>query len=129
MKKFFLILTSLVLGTVLFSGCFAVIVGAGVAGGIAISQDTVRLQANTTYERAWNTAHTALDKMGIINSEDQKAGTVVATIEESHVVAKVSLIAPRVVRIEVKARKNLLPNVDLASKIINDINNRLHSLL
>jgi len=129
MKKFSLILTGLLLSTMLFSGCFALILGAGVAGGIAISQDTIRLQANTTFDRAWKTAHTALDKMGIINSEDQKAGTVVATIEESHVVAKISLIAPRVVRIEVKARKNLLPNQDLASRIINDINNRLHTLL
>ena len=129
MKKYSLLLVSLLMSTFLFSGCIAIILGAGVAGGIVISQDTVRLQFDTNSERAWDKTHAALDKMGIINSEDKKAGTIEATIQESHVTARITPVTTQAMRIEVKARKNLLPNIDLANKVINDINNRLHAIL
>ncbi len=127
MRKFPVVLIGLVLSTFFLSGCVAIILGAGVAGGIAISQDTVRLQYDTNFENAWQTTHIALDKMGIISAEDKKAGKIEATIQESHVVARVIPVVSTAMRIEVKARKNMLPNIDLASKIINDINNRLHA--
>jgi hypothetical protein len=129
MKKFTLVAVGLFLSASLLSGCIAILLGAGVAGGIVISQDTIRLQYDTNFDRAYRATHDALDKMGIINAEDKKAGTIVATIQDSHINARVIPVTSNAIRIEVKARKNLLPNLDLASKIINDINNRLHSIL
>ena len=127
MKRFFLLSVACLLSVVLFSGCVALILGAGVAGGIAISQDTIRLQSNTNRDRAFNVTRQTLDRMGIINKEEPKAGTIEATVEDSHVVARIIPVTKSSMRIEVKVRKNLLPNMDLASKIINDINSRLHS--
>lgn len=129
MKKYFLPLASLLISIPLLSGCVAVLVGAGVAGGIAVSNDTVRLQIETNYEKAWKATHDALDRTGIINAQDKNAGTIEATVEESHIMATITIVAPQSTRIEIKARKNLLPNMDLANKIINNINNRLHATL
>lgn len=111
----------------LLSGCVAVLVGAGVAGGIAASQDKGQLQVDCNFDRAFKTTHVALDRMGIINSEDKSSGSIEATLQESHVIARVVSVTAHSTRIEIKARKNLLPNIDLANKIINDINNRLHT--
>ena len=127
MKRILFLIVSCLLSVVLFSGCVAIILGAGVAGGIAISQDTIRLQSNTNRDRAFNVTHQTLDRMGIINKEDPKAGTIESTVEDSHVVARIIPVTKNSMRIEIKARKNLLPNMDLASKIVNDINSRLHS--
>ncbi len=127
MKRFILASVACLLSVVLFSGCVALILGAGVAGGIAISQDTIRLQSNTSRDRAFNVTHQTLDRMGIINKEDPKANMIEATVEDSHVVARIIPVTKNSIRIEVKVRKNLLPNMDLASKIINDINGRLKS--
>lgn len=127
MKRFFLLTISCLLSVFLFSGCVAIILGAGVAGGIAVSQDTIRLQSNTSHDRAFNVTHQTLDRIGIINKEDQKAGIIESTVEDSHVVARIIPVTKNSIRIEVKVRKNLLPNMDLASKIVNDINGRLHS--
>ena len=126
-KRLFLLSMSCVLSAFLFSGCIALFLGAGVAGGIAISQDTIRLQYNCNTQKAYKATHDSLDHMGIINSEDQKANKIEATVEDSHITARIIPVTHNSTRIEVKARKNLLPNLDLASKIINDINGRLHA--
>lgn len=112
----------------LLSGCVLFVLGAGAAGGLAATHDKVHLQFDTDFENGWKITHKALDFMGIINSQDKAAGTILATIEESNVVAKVTVIGQSSIQIEVKARKNMLPNLDLANKILNDINNRLHAL-
>lgn len=127
MKRVFLLTMSCLLSVFLFSGCVAIILGAGVAGGIAISQDTIRLQSNTNRDRAYNVTRQTLDRLGIINKEDQKTDTMEATVEDSHVVARIIPVTKNSMRIEIKVRKNMLPNMDLASKIVNDINGRLHS--
>ncbi len=127
MKRYFL-LPIVLLGMLLSSGCVALLVGAGVAGGIAVSQDKVQLQVDTSYEHAFKVVHTTLERMGIINTEDQKGGNIEATIQESHVIARITSVTAKSVRIEIKARKNFLPNMDLANKIINDINNRFHAI-
>ena len=114
------------MGVVLLNGCVPILIGAGVAGGIVVTQDMVRLQYDTSFDHAWDTTHEAIDKMGIISFQDKKAGKIEATIQESFVTARVTPVTAQSMKIEIKARKNMLPNMDLANKIINDINNRLH---
>ncbi len=123
MKKLALVITAMISGAALY-GCAAVLVGAGVAGGIAISEDTAKLEADTTYDRAWGITSGVLKDMGAITSSDKESGKIEAVIQESKVEAKVIPLTSRTVRIEIKVRKNLLPNMDLAMRIINRINSK-----
>jgi hypothetical protein len=123
MKKILLycyVVAALMIG----SGCAAVLIGAGVAGGVAISEDTAKLEVDTNYNRAWNITYDTIKKMGVINTQDKTAGKIEANIEDTKIFAQVIPITPQTVRIEVKARKNLLPNMDLAMNIINRINSK-----
>lgn len=127
MKKYFLPLSELFISIFLFNGCVAVLLGAGVAGGIVVSQDKIQMQVDANYDKAFQTVHTTLSRLGIINSEDAKGGNIEATVQESHVIARITPQTEQSIRITIKARKNLLPDMDLANKIINDINNQFHN--
>lgn len=115
----------MVVSLFILSGCAAVLIGAGVAGGVAISEDTAKLEADTSYDRAWNVVFDTVKSMGAVNSQDKDAGKIQANIQDSRVDVKVMPITTKTVRIEVKSRKNLLPNMDLAMIIINRINSKL----
>ena len=106
-------------------GCAAVLIGAGVAGGIAISEDTGKLEKDTSFRRAWGVTLKIVQSMGAVTLQDKSSGKMEALIRESKVWVKIIPVTGKTVRIEVKARKNLLPNVDLAMEIINKINDRL----
>ena len=73
MKKIFFNIFS---GFLLFSlcGCAALLIGGGVAGGIAISRDTAKLESDTSFQRAWTVTYKTLDSLGVINLEDKKSG-------------------------------------------------------
>ena len=123
MKKILMICC--VIGMVLSShGCAAVLIGAGVAGGVAISEDTAKLDADASYSRAWKATYDTLTDMGTIDAQDKDSGKIDATIQGAKVDARVVPLTSKTVRIQIKARKNLLPNMDLAMMIINRINNK-----
>ena len=123
MKKLSLVLTLMIFSANMY-GCAAVLVGAGVAGGIAISEDTAKLETDTSFDRAWRVTYNIVKSMGVITKSDRDSGKIEAVIQDSKVDAKVVPMTSRTVRIEVKARKNLLPNMDLAMRVINRINSK-----
>ena len=123
MKKIFL--TCLVLGSLMTAyGCAAILIGAGVAGGVAISEDTAKLEVDTSYGRAWKITYDTIKSMGAVNSQDKDSGKIEANVQDTKIEAKVIPLTPQAVRIEIKARKNLLPNMDLAMRIVNRINSK-----
>ncbi len=105
-------------------GCAAVLIGAGVAGGVAISEDTAKLEVDTSFNRAWSVTYDTIKKMGAINTQDKTSGKIEANVDDIKIEAKVIPITAQTVRIEVKARKNLLPKMDMAMNIINRINSK-----
>lgn len=105
-------------------GCAAVLIGAGVAGGVAISEDTAKLDADASYSRAWKATYDTLQEMGAITTQDKDSGKIEASIQDTKVDARLVPLTSKTVRIQIKARKNLLPNMDLAMMIINRINNK-----
>ena len=123
MKK--ILMTCFVVGSLLtVYGCAAVLIGAGVAGGVAISEDTAKFEVDTSYGRAWKATYDTIQKMGAINMQDKDSGKIEANVRDTKIEAKVIPLTPQTVRIEIKARKNLLPNMDLAMTIINRINSK-----
>lgn len=103
------------------SGCAAVLVGAGAAGGIAISKDSASVNLDKSFDAAWKVTYKQLEKMGAINLQDKKAGKIEANIQDSEVTANIKQLTPKTVTIDIKARKNLFPNLTLAEDILNRI--------
>ncbi|MBL7081823.1 MAG: DUF3568 family protein [Candidatus Omnitrophica bacterium] len=124
MKRVILVVLSICfLGTL--CGCAAVLLGGAVAGGMAVSKDTAKLETDTSFQRAWTVTYNTLLEMGEISLRDEDAGEIEAKINDSDVTAQIIRITRKSVRIEIKARKNLMPEVGLAVEIINKINRRL----
>jgi hypothetical protein len=112
---FFLIFTT--------SGCAAVLLGAGVIGGMAISDDTVQSYVDKNFNSLWKISLDILGKMGSVTERDKDKGIIKAVVEKSNVTVKLEVITEKTTRLKVSARKirKLLPNIDLATKINNRI--------
>ncbi|MDP8264036.1 MAG: hypothetical protein P9M12_00975 [Candidatus Aceula lacicola] len=109
------------------SGCIYVIAGGiGVVGGYAISPDAVEGESATSYDAAWDSATEILGIMGNINSKDYKLGTIIATVDGSTVTMDVSQVSSDEIRLRVKARKNMLPNIKLAQDIFVKVKKRIN---
>ena len=106
-------------------GCAVLLLGLGVAGGYAISKDTVRNDFEQSFGTVFRASVIVAQQQGLVTLEDEKRGRIEATIEESTVWIKVEQNTPKTVRLKVTARKNLLPNIDLAQKVYNKILERL----
>ena len=110
---------------ILNSGCTAMLIGAGVAGGLVISEDSAKFSVDKDFNHAWAASHQVLSKEGKITSEDKTAGKMEAAVGDSRVVVFVKAITRRSTSIEVKARKNRLPHVALSTEISRKIQDRL----
>jgi hypothetical protein len=110
---------------VLNSGCTAMLIGAGVAGGLVISEDSAKFSVDKDFSHAWAASHQVLFKEGKITLEDKTAGKMEAALGDSRVVVLVKAITRRSTSIEVKARRNRLPHVALSTEISRKIQERL----
>ncbi|MBI4550268.1 MAG: hypothetical protein HY714_05025 [Candidatus Omnitrophica bacterium] len=108
-------------------GCALFLVGAGAAGGYAISKDEIEGYTDQDYDRAWESARRVIANDGAILSENKTLGEIEATVRDSDVKAKIEKISSVSVRMRIQARKgyNLLPDLetaqDLYTKIIKDL--------
>jgi hypothetical protein len=106
----------------LTGGCTTVLIGsaAGV-GAYAITQDSVTTSFDASFQKAWKVANVQLKKMGTVDDSFQKLGEIIATVDDSSVHVKISRLTEKTVDIRVSARKNMLPNVELAQLILASI--------
>lgn len=106
-----------------FSGCFLFLLGAGAAGGYAISKDTIEGLVEKSYDRMWNASREVIMNEGFIRSEDKNHGTLESEVRKVQVNIEVKQMTERTVRIQVKARKGykLLPDINLANELYNKI--------
>ncbi len=125
MKKLLLIVISIA-ALASLTGCTAFLIGAGAAGTVGLGLDAIRLERYVSEDRAWAAAIDTLNARGIqILSENQKKGTISAKIEDTDLSIQILGQKSKTTTIDVKARKKGLPNLELANKIIDDINTRL----
>lgn len=107
-------------------GCTAVLIGGATAAGvIAVSQDSATTSYDVSFQRAWKVASEQIKKLGEVDKSFQKLGELRGKIEGSNVTIKVSRLTEKTVDIKVTARKNLLPNPELAQAILASIIRRL----
>ena len=112
--------------TLLAQGCAVFLVGtAGVLGGMAISEDTVQSEVEAGYRKVLGVTLDELERMGTVTMKDETGGRIEAKVKSSEVVATLEQATDKVVRLKVKARKRLLPNVKLAHEIVGRVLKRL----
>lgn len=115
-------LSASVLAMYVISGCALVpvaLVGGGVVGGMAISEDTVQTEFDRNYDQAWGTSVSVLERAGAIETSDKEAGRIEGYVRKSKVTIRLEQLTPSTVRIQVKARKSagVLPDIDTAHTI------------
>ena len=108
----------------LFScGCAAVLVGAGAAGGYAIGPDYVQGETDKDFSGIYNSALDVTGIMGVIQSKysSPSVGKIRAKVENSSLEISIERLTRHTLRLKVKSRKNLMPNIALAQKVYNNI--------
>ena len=119
---FFVLLCS----ALLLQACALLLLGgAGVLGGMAISEYTVQSEIEANYKKVWAITLDEVERMGKIKMKDEQGGRIEAKVKGSEVIATVEPATDKVVRLKVKARKRLLPNVKLAHEIVGRVLKRL----
>lgn len=114
-----------IVGLCFLSGCVAAFVGAGLTGGTMVGEDTIELIKETEFNHAWQMANETLKRMGTIKDVDEEANTIEAVVKGAKVKCVIDRVTPSVVKIQVSARKNLMPKIDIASAIINNLHDML----
>ncbi len=108
------------------SGCALLLVGAGVAGGYAISKDSVKNDFDLSKDHVYGVSREVVEKLGLITLSDSAHGLIKADVEGVNVTVTVKPVSRKTVELQVKARDHLLlPKVDVAQTIYNKIFERL----
>ena len=108
------------------SGCAVLLVGAGAAGGYAVSRDSVKNNFDLPAGEVFRASRDVMRAAGLMTTEDEGHGTLKAVVEGATVTVTVKPISKRTVELKVKARDNLLiPKIDIAQGLYTKILERL----
>jgi hypothetical protein len=107
------------------SGCAALLIGAGAAGGYAISKDSVTNHFDLPASHLFRLSRDVVEQVGLITVEDERRGLIKATVEGADVTVTVKPVSPKTVALKVRARQMLLPKIDVAQTLYNRILDRL----
>ena len=104
------------------SGCPALLLGAGVAGGYAISQDSVRNQFDLPKSQIYQRALTVSKQLGFVTLEDEPHGRISLKIQSTKVSIEVNPLTRHAVELKVSGRNEfLMPDVQTAQAVYNKI--------
>lgn len=103
-------------------GCVLIpiaLIGGGIVGGIAISEDTVQNEFDASYDEVWDASVNVLEESGVVETKDKEAGHIQGYVPKSKVTITVSQLTPSAVRIQVKARKTagVVPDIKMSHRI------------
>ncbi len=99
-------------------GCAPILLTtAGVIVGYAVSRDSVTLDLDRPWDRIWEISLEETKHQGIVKREDRVKGRIDARIREADVTLSLEQLTPSTVRVVIRARKHLLPKVDVAQRL------------
>lgn len=125
MNNFRRVLIFLPLFFLTLTGCAVFWLGAGATSALVVGIDRVSIYIDSSLDNAWSRSYEVLDELGDIQDSDRKGGTIRARAKRSNLTILLEEVTPQTVKLTVKARKNLLPNVELAHDIAIKILKRL----
>ncbi len=106
----------------LMAGCAPVLIGgAAVGGAIVVAQDFATTSVDAPFHHVWSVANDELRRLGEIEKSFRKLGEIKAKVEGASIKVTISKLTEKTVDIKVTARKNLLPDTDLAQSILTSI--------
>ena len=111
----------------MLNGCVPLfLMGAGAAGGYAISKDSVEGTVNKRFHRVFNASLDVVKSKGVLKSQDEEQGKIEGVVgNQVTATIELSQATERSVKIKVTARKNHLPNIDVAQEVYTDILKRI----
>ncbi len=115
-----------VVGSLALSGCAAVLVGAGAAGGYALSKDSVKNNFDMSRDRVYKQSLGVAKEMGQVTLEDSKNGRIEAKVRDVDVIITVKPLTKKTVELKVSGRNKIkMPAMDVAQEVYNKIAERL----
>lgn len=109
----------------LSAGCPVVLLGGGAVAGYAISRDHVELTVEQPYAKVWGVALDETKRAGVLKDLNEETGRIEATYQGTHIVVTLERMTEMSVKIVVKARKHLLPQIDVAQRLATRMARRL----
>ncbi len=100
------------------AGCAPILLAtAGAVAGYAVSKDSVTIDLDRSWDRVWASCLEEAKHLGKIKREDRVKGRIDARINEADAVITLDQLTPATVRVVIRARKRLLPQVEVAQKL------------
>ena len=113
--------------SLMLSGCAVLLVGAGAAGGYAISKDFIKNDFDLSVDHVYRVSQQVAGEVGLITVDDERHGLIKAVVEGANVTITVKRVSTKTVELRVKARNDLLlPKIDIAQTVYNKIIERLY---
>ena len=106
---------------VCLSGCAALLVGAGAAGGYAVSRDSITNHFDLSQSHVYGISRSVVKQIGLITAEDERRGRLQADVDGATVTVTVTPVSEKTVKLQVKARKFLMPKLSIAQDVYNRI--------
>ena len=108
---------TLVVPALFISGCAPILLASGAAAGYAVSRDSLTLDLDRPKEHVWNVCLEETKQQGTVKRADPKEGRLEAQIQQASVVLTLEQLTPATVRVVIRARRNLLPRIDVAQRL------------
>ena len=116
------IVIGVALGSLALSGCAALLVGAGVAGGYAISRDSVRNAFDLSPDHVFEQSLAVAKEMGAVELQDRVHGKIKAKVRQANITITVRPLTKRTVELKVQGRSEFwMPEVDTAQDVYTKI--------
>lgn len=98
-------------------------IGAGAAGGYAMGKDYIQGESDKNFDSVYSAAVEITEIMGIAESKirNPSIGKIRARVENSSLEIVVERLTRSTLRLKVKSRKNMMPNIELAQRVYNKI--------
>ncbi len=110
----------------LSTGCAALLISAGAAGGYAVSRDSIRNYLDLPLDQVYGASREVIGELGLVTAEDARRGLIKATVQNANVTVTVKRVSEQSVELKVKARNKFLwPKIDVAHTVYNRILERL----
>lgn len=107
-------------------GCaVAVLAGAGAVAGYAVSRDHVEMLVERPYPQVWSAVLDETKRFALLKETDPEQGKIEADSKGTHIVISVSKETELAVKVTIKARKHLLPKIDVAQQLATRIAKRV----
>ncbi len=107
------------------SGCVWAILGAGAVGGYAVSKDTIVGEIDSDYDTLWMAAERVAGIMGEIKTQDREKGTIELDVDRARISIQIERLTLETLRLQVKGRKYMMPNIGLAQKVFIKIQQQI----